>query len=74
MEQTLVKTKSKPKANDYTLSPFAQFHQASTGYRFTKRNGVELCKWEVFDMGYTNAQRIINGLTPIQAVKIDPTK
>jgi hypothetical protein len=71
--ETAVKTKKKSAAN-YTLSPFAQFHMDSIGYRFTKRNGVELCKWEVFDKGYTNAQRIINGLTPIQAVKIDPTK
>lgn len=48
------------------LSPYGVFFYASRGIEFTK-NGKELDKWEVWEMGYRNLENIMKGLTQIKA-------
>lgn len=50
------------------LSPFAQFCQETKGYEFSL-NRIQLDKWEVYWGGYTDAVKVINGSTPILAIK-----
>ncbi len=57
------------RANDIPFSPFAKFCIDSVGYRYKSRTGYDLDKWEVFNMGYTDAFAIISGQTPIRAYR-----
>lgn len=57
------------RANSIPFSPFAKFCIDSVGYRYKSRNGYDLDKWEVFNMGYTDAFEIISGNTPIRAIR-----
>ena len=57
------------RANDIPFSPFARFCLDSVGYRYKSRTGYDLDKWEVFNMGYTDANAIISGQAPIRAFK-----
>jgi len=46
------------------LSPFGEFVLNTRNMTFTK-NGKELDKWEVFELGY-KLEKIITGQTPIK--------
>lgn len=48
-------------------SPFAYFIEGTKGYDFKTKKGRQLDKWEVFEMGYTNAKKVINNKTRIIA-------
>jgi hypothetical protein len=57
------------RATSLPFSQFARFCLDSVGYRYKSRTGYDLDKWEVFNMGYTDANAIISGQTPIRAFK-----
>ena len=57
------------RSHNIPFSPFAKFCIDSVGYRYKSRTGYDLDKWEVFNMGYTDAKSIIAGNTPIRAIR-----
>ena len=57
-------------ANKEDFSDYAKFCSDSIGYCFYHKSGLKLDKWEVFFMGYKNAEYIISGNeTDVIAVK-----
>lgn len=47
------------------LSPFGEFIYDTVGMNFSK-NGKQLDKWEVFELGYRDILAIASGKTPIK--------
>jgi hypothetical protein len=62
--------KAQRKANDSNLSSFAKFCQSAVGYSFYNRTGYELAKWELWEMGYTSMEKILNQ----SRIKVVPRK
>lgn len=51
-------------ASKVPTSPFANFCMA-LGRRKFYYNGRQIDKWEIFDLGFTNAEKILRNQTPI---------
>jgi hypothetical protein len=63
MNQAIEKAKKKP------FSDFAIFCQDSAGIAYETKCGIQLDRWEVFDMGYRNVANILKGNTSIVGKK-----
>lgn len=48
------------------LSPYGEFFYSSRGIEFTYK-GIQVDKWEVWEMGYHSLENIMKGLTQIKA-------
>lgn len=53
------------------VSPFAEFCKATKDYVFKTRTGSQLDKWEVWEMGYTDAEKLKSGQYPIIATLVE---
>jgi hypothetical protein len=56
------------------LSPFAKFSLDTHSYRFSTSKGRQLDKWEVWEMGYRDAEKLLKGEYPIEVKYIGKTK
>lgn len=53
-----------------TLSKYAQFTLLCLGYKFYYKGSDSIIyKWELFELGYININKLLGGEYPINAVK-----
>ena len=60
-------SKLRENAKTVGFSQFAEWMLAIKGYRLT-RDGKQIDKWEAWELGFRNASKLKNNLTPIECL------